>query len=84
MGIFVYKGVRLDVMLERSSLSEYWKELIREIVTEGRNMIELIGGYMNIYDYVEMHQLEPCTQLSPQSQKDINIRLNTVMADEKL
>ena len=68
-------------MLNRSSLTEEIKDIILNL--EG-DLLELYGIFFNKWDYIEMHQLEPCTQMIPQNQKDINRRLDNIMLNEKL
>lgn len=74
-------AMKLNIMLERSSLDEETRELIREAKGD---LIEINGEFFNKWEYLEMHQLEPMTQHDPQNQKDVNLRLNTVMANESL
>lgn len=67
-------------MLNNSSLSEEIREII---LNADGDLIEVEGEFFNKWDYLEMNQLEPMTQKDPQNQKDINRRLDTVMANEK-
>ena len=73
--------MRLHIMVANSSLPEEIRDIILEL--EG-DLLELDGMFFNKWDYLEMHQLEPMTQKDPQNQKDINRRLDAVMANEKL
>ena len=71
----------MDILILRSSLPEWIRDMIRESVTD---LIEFPWGYFNKWDYLMMHQLEPCTQIDPQNMKDINRRLDNIMRNERL
>jgi len=73
--------MRLEILILRSSLPEWIRVLLREALGE---LVELEWGYFNKWDYVLMHQLEPCTQIDPQNSRDINKRLDLVMLNERL
>lgn len=71
------------MLLGRSSLNEELKEKILDLYDQGLTLLLIDGGYIDMYTYIELHQLEPMTQMDPQNQKDINYRLDKVMADEQ-
>ena len=76
--------LKLNVMLERSSLTHEQRELIRDLVDSGFEVLRVEGEFLNIFDYLTMHQLEPCIEIDVGSIKDINVRLDNVMANDKL
>jgi hypothetical protein len=76
-------ALKFEVLLSRSSFTEEQKELLRDAYEGGLTMILVDGGYMDMYAYIELHQLEPMTQMDPQNQRDINTRLDKVMLDER-
>ena len=73
--------MKLNIMIERSTLPEEVREMIRELKGD---LLEIMGQIFNKWEYLEMHQMEPITQIAPQNQKDINRRLDTVMMRESL
>jgi hypothetical protein len=73
--------MRLDILILRSSLPEWIRVRISEALGD---FVELPWGYVNKWDYLMMHQLQPCVEKDPQNQKDINRRLDWVMKNDRL
>lgn len=77
--------MKLNVLLERSSLSELDKDEVIRLNDLGLSHIVIGEGNMiDIYSYLMMHQLEPCTEFNAFTQKDVNKRLDAVMENERL
>jgi len=81
----VLSEMKLNVLLERSSLTELERDEVVRLNEQGLSFIVIGDGHMmDIYSYLMMHQLEPCTEFNPFTQKDVNKRLDAVMANERL
>ena len=77
----VLSEMKLNVLLQRSSFSEEERDHIREVMSNPSHP-EYDTEVM--YAYIMMHQLVPCVEFDAFTQKDINRRLDMVMADESL